>query len=206
VPSREGNGTPLQYPCLENPMDGGAWEAAVHGVDKSRTRLRRLSSSSSSSGHTALWQNHTLGCCPTPPPATLVLLFCPWLGESFVVAFSAWPRYCAVSTFCRRTGLISSVESGFFKPVSKCESCGSCQLIVTSNLWWPLSLAVGGADGPGCAGGNPTGADWSRWRLGIVLPAYISNCSNADLISKQNVFNSFISIFSQVFRGLLFLL
>ena len=36
---REGNGTPLQYSCLENPMDGGAWWAAVHGVSKSRTRL-----------------------------------------------------------------------------------------------------------------------------------------------------------------------
>ena len=35
----EGNGTPLQYSCLENPMDGGAWWAAVHGVMKSRTRL-----------------------------------------------------------------------------------------------------------------------------------------------------------------------
>ena len=34
----EGNGTPLQYSCLENPMDGGAWWAAVHGVAKSRTR------------------------------------------------------------------------------------------------------------------------------------------------------------------------
>ena len=32
----EGNGTPLQYSCLENPMDGGAWWAAVHGVTKSR--------------------------------------------------------------------------------------------------------------------------------------------------------------------------
>ena len=32
-------GTPLQYSCLENPMDGGAWWAAVHGVAKSRTRL-----------------------------------------------------------------------------------------------------------------------------------------------------------------------
>ena len=38
--SREGNGTPLQYSCLENPMDGGAWWAAVHGVAKSPTRLR----------------------------------------------------------------------------------------------------------------------------------------------------------------------
>ena len=36
----EGNGTPLQCSCLENPMDGGAWWATVHGVDKSRTRLR----------------------------------------------------------------------------------------------------------------------------------------------------------------------
>ena len=35
----EGDGTPLQYFCLENPMDGGAWWAAVHGVAKSRTRL-----------------------------------------------------------------------------------------------------------------------------------------------------------------------
>ena len=35
----EGNGSPLQYSCLENPMDRGAWWAAVHGVTKSRTRL-----------------------------------------------------------------------------------------------------------------------------------------------------------------------
>ena len=35
----EGNGTPLQFSCLENPMDGGAWKAAVHGVAESRTRL-----------------------------------------------------------------------------------------------------------------------------------------------------------------------
>ena len=36
---REGNGTPLQYSCLENPMDGGAWWAAVHRVAKSQARL-----------------------------------------------------------------------------------------------------------------------------------------------------------------------
>ena len=35
----EGNGTPLQHSCLENPMDGGAWWAAVHGFTKSQTRL-----------------------------------------------------------------------------------------------------------------------------------------------------------------------
>ena len=43
---REGNGTPLQYSCLENPMDGRAWWAAVCGVAQSWTRLKRLSSSS----------------------------------------------------------------------------------------------------------------------------------------------------------------
>ena len=35
----EGNGTPLQYACLENPMDGGAWKAAVHGVAEGETQL-----------------------------------------------------------------------------------------------------------------------------------------------------------------------
>ena len=35
----EGNGTPLQYSCLEKPMDGGDWWAVVHGVTKGRTRL-----------------------------------------------------------------------------------------------------------------------------------------------------------------------
>ena len=45
----EGNGNPLQYSCLENPRDGGAWWAAVYGVAQSWTRLKRLSSSSSSS-------------------------------------------------------------------------------------------------------------------------------------------------------------
>ena len=38
--SGEGNGNPLQYSCLENSMDGGAWWATVHGIAKNRTRLR----------------------------------------------------------------------------------------------------------------------------------------------------------------------
>ena len=47
--TREGNGTPLQYSCLENPRDRGTYWAAVYGVAQSWTRLKRLSSSSSSS-------------------------------------------------------------------------------------------------------------------------------------------------------------
>ena len=44
----EGNGSPLQCSCLESPRDRGAWWAAVYGVAQSQTRLKRLSSSSSS--------------------------------------------------------------------------------------------------------------------------------------------------------------
>ena len=47
----EGNGTPLQYSCLENPRDGGAWWAAVYGVAQSQTRLKWLSSSSRGRQH-----------------------------------------------------------------------------------------------------------------------------------------------------------
>ena len=46
-PPAEGDGNPLQYSCLENPRDRGAWCAAVYGVTKSQTQLKRLSSSSS---------------------------------------------------------------------------------------------------------------------------------------------------------------
>ena len=59
----EGNGTLLQCSCLENPRDGGAWWAAICRVAQSRTRLKRLSSSSSSSreipmGWPYLWVSH----------------------------------------------------------------------------------------------------------------------------------------------------
>ena len=52
----EGNGNPLQYSCLENPRDGGAWWAAVYGVAQSQTRLKQLSSSSSSSAWLVTYQ------------------------------------------------------------------------------------------------------------------------------------------------------
>ena len=50
-----GNGNPLQCSCLENPRDSGAWWAAVYGVAQSRTRLKGLSSSSSSILHTMIY-------------------------------------------------------------------------------------------------------------------------------------------------------
>ena len=54
----EGNGNPLQCSCLENPRDGGAWWAAVYGVTQRQTRLKRLSSSSSSESQYHTWQNY----------------------------------------------------------------------------------------------------------------------------------------------------
>ena len=50
----EGNGNPLQCSCLENPRDGGAWWAAVYGISQSRTWLKQLSSSNSSSSRPCL--------------------------------------------------------------------------------------------------------------------------------------------------------
>ena len=46
----EGSGTPLQSSCLENPMDGGAWWAAVQGVAQSRTRLSDLAAAAAAAG------------------------------------------------------------------------------------------------------------------------------------------------------------
>ena len=64
----EGNGNPLQCSCLENPRDRGAWWAAIYGVAQSRTRLKRLSSSSSSS-------RGKLSCLP----AYLFVAKCNWI-------------------------------------------------------------------------------------------------------------------------------
>ena len=66
----EGNGNPLQCSCLENPRDCGAWWAAVYGVAQSRTRLKRLSSTSIKS---VMPSSHLILCCrlllllPIPP-------------------------------------------------------------------------------------------------------------------------------------------
>ena len=54
----EGNGNPLQYSCLKNPMDRGAWGATVHGVAKSQTRLSDFTSLHLTSIHN-YWKNHS---------------------------------------------------------------------------------------------------------------------------------------------------
>ena len=67
----EGNGSPLQCYCLENPRDGGAWWAAVYGVALSRTRLKWHSSSSHSVRSDSLWPHglqHIRPPCPSLSP------------------------------------------------------------------------------------------------------------------------------------------
>ena len=65
----EGNGNPLQCSCLENPRDGEAWLAAVYGVAQSQTRLKQLSSSSSSALSVAInvlcFSNHVMSETPS---------------------------------------------------------------------------------------------------------------------------------------------
>ena len=79
----EGNGNPLQCSCLETPRDGGAWWAAVSGVAESRTRLKRLSSSSSKGTGRSCSQVRDSGfihemCCDLDSalPACLVSTLC----------------------------------------------------------------------------------------------------------------------------------
>ena len=52
----EGNGNPLQYSCLENPMDKGAWQATVHGVAKSWIHLKSLSTCRIYTRHTLIFK------------------------------------------------------------------------------------------------------------------------------------------------------
>ena len=69
--SGEGNGTPLQYSCLENPMDGGGWWAAVHGVARSRTQL---------SDFTFTFHSHALEKAMATHSSTLAWKI-PWMEE-----------------------------------------------------------------------------------------------------------------------------
>ena len=83
----EGNGNPLQCSCLENPRDGGAWWAAVYGVTQSRTRLKRLSSSSTQAfQYSNNWFSPALAVLLTLLlcPSHSCLIISPGLVRSFI--------------------------------------------------------------------------------------------------------------------------
>ena len=67
----EGNGNPLQYSCMKNPRDRGAWWAAVYGVTQSQTRLQQLSSSNSIYQRQLMVEKKT-ELVPTSPPDRLI--------------------------------------------------------------------------------------------------------------------------------------
>ena len=89
----KGNGKPLQCSCLENPRDGGPWKAATYGVAQSRTCLKQLSSSSSSSNSIKAerramsaiqpWWERVREACAKPPHGLLLQTFalngCLWI-------------------------------------------------------------------------------------------------------------------------------
>ena len=64
--AREGNGNPLQYSCLENPMDGGAWWAAVHGVAEGRTWLKDFTFTLHFTRWRRKWQPLQCSCLENP--------------------------------------------------------------------------------------------------------------------------------------------
>ena len=97
----EGNGTPLQYSCLENPLDGGAWWAAVHGVAEGRTRL---------SNFTFTFHFHALQKEMAPHSSTLAWRL-PGTGGAW------WAAVCGVAQRRTRLKWLSSssvVQSGWW--------------------------------------------------------------------------------------------
>ena len=92
----EGNGNPLQCSCLENPRDGGAWWASVCGVAQSQTRLKWLSSSSSSRTVThqaplfmRFFKPEDWSSLPCPPPGIFLIQW----SSQHLLCFLHWPEY-----------------------------------------------------------------------------------------------------------------
>ena len=103
---REGNGSPLQCSCLENPRDGGAWWAAVYGVTQSWTRLKRLSSSSSSSKALMDFFHSSVGkesCCNAGDLSSIPGLGrSPGEGNSYPLQYSGLENSIDYSTGSKR--------------------------------------------------------------------------------------------------------
>ena len=107
----EGNGTPLQYSCLENPMDRGAWWAAVHGVAKSRTWLSDFIFTFHVHELEKEMETHSCSCLENPRD-----------GGAW------WAAICGVTQ--SRTRL---------KRLSSSSSCSACSYIVTSAIYWQVN-------------------------------------------------------------------
>ena len=152
--SCEGNGNPLQYSCLENPMDRGAWQAAVNGVTQSRTRLKRLSSSSNSAYKlNKQGDNIQLWCTPFPV-----------LNQSIVPCLVLTVVSCPAYRFLRRQVRWSGIpiSKNFpicdphkgFSVVNEADVFWSSLLFLWSNGCWQFDLWFLSFLNPTCISGN----------------------------------------------------
>ena len=111
----EGNGNPLQCSCLENPRDGGVWWAAIYGVSQSRTRLKRLSSSSSqvmSNSFRSHELRHSRLPCPSLSPGVCSNLCSLSQWCHLTISFSVTPFSSCSQPFPASSGSFSN-ESFF---------------------------------------------------------------------------------------------
>ena len=109
----ERNGNPLLYSCLENPMDGGAWHATVHGVAKSRTRLSDVTFHF---GPSAIWDEP---------------LFSHRVSDSSTLNL-ANPRFLEMWTFCRPGNLNLALQRASV-------GCSLfCSLVWMDFMAWPV--------------------------------------------------------------------
>jgi len=112
----EGNGTPLQYSCLENPMDGGAWWAAVHGVTRSQTRLSDFTFSLSCIGE---WNGNPFQCSCLENPRDGGA----WWAAVYGVTQS-WTRLKRLSSSCSSNVINQWLNESHFSPPLQYESLG----------------------------------------------------------------------------------
>ena len=161
----EGNGNPLQCSCLENPRDGGAWWATVHGVEQSRTWLKRLGGNSNSpflsSLHTALAFTNSqlkrssrlsLDSCLYSPVIVLIciFIFLPTFPVSVVLMKTVlifWP-WCSSLYLCPLSPLFASFHlhslPGFrFHSVLPCSSFPLASVREASSLRSPPTPCTG---------------------------------------------------------------
>ena len=140
----EGNGNPLQCSCLENPRDGGAWWAAVCGVAQSRTRLKWLSSSSSSRQNKYFLKSRFLVCLwssafTLPPLLALHPLTKPTTHGNPNLPFSA--SYLGSYFFCLEYSFYSSGllwQFSFFFIHAYTLTSSRCPLIFHPAPWLKL--------------------------------------------------------------------
>ena len=134
-----GQGNPLQYSYLENPMERGAWRATVRWVAKSRTRLKRLSTTR---GYSGLNGGR---CLPQPDTLSLLLMFSVWCQLYFITTWHQWILVYLLSPITASVfPLHWSVFSTYTGPGSRTSSITRCSEMFVEwrnegvKKWWGL--------------------------------------------------------------------